>query len=114
MEENRDVEFLYEYFMSQNTRPLCQKGSGVGCFLGGIFRTVLPLFIQSFTNPPVKKRKLKEEPALKSKKIKKEYKKPRKNKKPTQSRKTPRKKKSTVKKFKDIFEDDYIQPKIRK
>lgn len=89
--------------MNYSVRTQGQRGGGVGCYLGSVFRTVLPLFRE--TNPPSSSLKRKhEETPLK------------KNKKPRVQNKSKQSRKYTVegKNCKDIFSDGDIQSKNRK
>jgi hypothetical protein len=48
MDKNSEIDFLFQYFLSQSDENFSgtirsQKGNGVGNFFGGLCRTVMPL-----------------------------------------------------------------------
>lgn len=129
MNINQDVDILCEYFLSHTSSSQGQSGGGVGYFLGGIFRNLLPLFREK--NEPIRtpKRKLeyefegeeikkKKKKNRKEKKAKKILKKARSQSKPSQSAGKTKKRRLSKKKSKkilnDIFNDVSIQLKDRK
>lgn len=101
--DNKDVEFLYKYFINHSVRAQGQRGGGVGCYLGSVFRTVLPLFRETESPSSGLKRKHEETPVKK-------------NKKPRVQNKSKQSRKCTIeeKNCKDIFNDGDIQSKNRK
>ena len=120
MNKSQDIDVLFDYFMSHTAQPQGQRGNGVGCFLGGIFRTVLPLLKNNCVSfqfnkrkpiediqPQEKRRKITSKPKVtKKKKTKKSYKKEKPTKKTKHSSKSSAKKKTSKRKvYKDIFSD---------